>query len=52
MFDTDKLRDEAMQKKFCQHIQESGKSARPEACDDWGSFRDRITTAAHDTIGC
>ena len=48
MFDTDKLWDEAMQKKFCQHIQES---AEPVACGNWGSFRDRITTAAHDTIG-
>ena len=48
MFDTDKLWDEAMQKKFCQHIQES---AEPEACGNWGSFRDGKTTAAHDTIG-
>ena len=40
-----------MKIKFCQHIQESGESAGPEACGDWESFRDRITSAAHDTIG-
>ena len=34
-------------KMFCQHIKES---VGPEACADWGSFRDRITSAAHDTI--
>ena len=51
VFDTDKLRDESTQKKFRQHIQESGESAGPEACGDWESFRDRITSAAHDTIG-
>ena len=51
MFDTEKLRDEAVLEKFCQHIHESGVSAGPEACGDWESFRDRITAAAHDSVG-
>ena len=50
-FDTEKLRDEAVLEKFCQHIHESGVSAGPEACGDWESFRDRITAAAHDSVG-
>ena len=51
MFDTEKLRDEAVLEMFCQHIHESGVTARPEACGDWESFRDRITAAAHDSVG-
>ncbi len=51
VFDIGKLRDEKVQLEFRRHFLDSAAATVPELSIDWETFRERLTSAARDTLG-
>ena len=51
VFDVGKLRDEKVQLEFRRHFLGSAAVAGPESSSGWETFRERLTSAARDTLG-
>ena len=51
VFDVGKLRDEKVQLEFRRHFLGSAAVAGPEPSSGWETFRERLTSAARDTLG-